>query len=60
MTDYDVALTIYDRLPAGIARVELEEIRRIISELDVDDSDDWDDIDAESVADYINSWLKEV
>lgn len=31
MTDYDVALTIYDKLPADIARVSLEDAQQILA-----------------------------
>jgi hypothetical protein len=60
MTDYDVALTIYDKLPADIARVSLEDAQQILAGVGLsEDDDDLDDIDMDTVVEYVNKWLKE-
>ncbi len=60
MTDYDVALTIYDKLPADIARISLEDAQRILAGAGLaEDDDDLDDIDMEAVVEYVNGWIKE-
>ena len=60
MTDYDVALTIYDKLPADIARISLEDAQRALAALGLaEDDDDLDDIDMEAVIEYVNEWIKE-
>ena len=60
MTDYDVALTIYDKLPADIARVSLDDAQQILAEVGLaEDDDDLDDIDMDIVVEYVNKWLKE-
>ena len=60
MTDYDVALTIYDKLPADIARVSLEDALQILAGVGLsEDDDDLDDIDMANVVEYVNKWLKD-
>lgn len=59
MTDYDVALTIYDKLPEDIARVSLEDAQQILAGVGLaEDDDDLDDIDMDTVVEYVNKWLK--
>nr|DAZ52127.1 MAG TPA: hypothetical protein [Caudoviricetes sp.] len=60
MTDYDVALTIYDKLPADISRVSLEDAQQILAGVGLsEDDDDLDDIDMDTVVEYVNKWLKD-
>lgn len=60
MTDYDVALTIYDKLPADIARVSLEDALQILAGVGLsEDDDDLDDIDMDTVVEYVNKWLRD-
>ena len=60
MTDYDVALTICDKLPADIARVSLEDALQILAGVGLsEDDDDLDDIDMDTVVEYVNKWLKD-
>lgn len=59
MTDYDVALTIYDKLPEDISRVSLEDAQQILAVVGLaEDDDDLDDIDMDTVVEYVNKWLK--
>lgn len=58
MTDYDVALTIYDKMPADITKISAEEAKRVLVGLGLDD-DEMDDIDLDNVVEYVNEWLKE-
>lgn len=60
MTDYDVALTIYDKLPEDIFRVSLEDAQQILAGVGLaEDDDDLDDIDMDAVVEYVNKWIKE-
>lgn len=60
MTDYDVALTIYDKLPTDITRISLEDAQRALAVLGLgEDDDDLEDIDMEAVVEYVNDWIKE-
>lgn len=58
MTDYDVALTIYDKMPADISVISAEEAKRVLAGLGLDDGE-MDDIDLDNVVEYVNEWLKE-
>lgn len=58
MTDYDVALTIYDKMPADISVISAEEAKRVLAGLWLDDGE-MDDIDLDNVVEYVNEWLKE-
>lgn len=58
MTDYDVALTIYDKMPADISVISVEEAEQVLSGIGLDD-DELDDIDLDNVVEYVNEWLKE-
>lgn len=58
MTDYDVALTIYDKIPADISVISAEESKRVLAGLGLDDGE-MDDIDLDNVVEYVNEWLKE-
>lgn len=58
MTDYDVALTIYDKMPADITEISAEEAKQVLSGTGLDD-DELDDIDLDNVIEYVNEWLKE-
>jgi hypothetical protein len=60
MTDYDVALTIYDKLSEDIVRVSLEDAQQILAGVGLtEDDNDLDDIDMDTVVEYVNKWLKE-
>lgn len=60
MTDYDVALTIYDKLPADISRVSLDDAQQILAVVGLSEDDsDLDDIDMDTVVEYVNKWLKD-
>ncbi len=58
MTDYDVALTIYDKMPMDISVISMEEAKRVLAGLGLDDGE-MDDIDLDNVVEYVNEWLKE-
>ena len=58
MTDYDVALTIYDKMPTDITKISVEEAKRVLVGLGLDD-DEMDDIDLDNVVEYVNEWIKE-
>ena len=60
MTDYDVALTIYDKLPEDIVRVSLEDAQQILAGVGLaEDDGDLDDIDMDTVVEYVNKWFKD-
>lgn len=56
MTDYDVALTIYDKMPADISVISAEEAEQVLLGIGLDD-DELDDIDLDNVVEYINEWI---
>lgn len=58
MTDYDVALTIYDKMPTDITEISAEEAKRVLAGLGLDDGE-MDDIDLDNVVEYVNEWLIE-
>ena len=58
MTDYDVALTIYDKMPTDISAISVEEAKRVLDGLGLDD-DEMDDVDLDNVVEYVNEWVKE-
>lgn len=58
MTDYDVALTIYDKIPTDISVISAEEAKQVLDGLCLDDGE-MDDIDLDNVVEYVNEWLKE-
>lgn len=58
MTDYDVALTIYEKMPADISVISAEEAKRVLAGLGLYD-DELDDIDIDAVVEYVNKWIKE-
>ena len=58
MTDYDVALTIYDKMPSDISVISEEEAKCVLAGLGLDDGE-MDDIDLDNVVEYVNEWLKE-
>lgn len=58
MTDYDVALTIYDKIPEDITEISSEEAKQFLDGLCLDDGE-MDDIDLDDVVEYVNEWLKE-
>ena len=58
MTDYDVALTIYDKVPTDIAEISAEEAQQVLVGLGLDDNE-LGDIDLDNVVEYVNEWIKE-